>query len=80
MLACTIHCRHLMVWKIFAPRFIYEGIATFIYVPVLLVGYLVMARVHKGVVGLIENLTRPQYETVAEEEEVQIPVQEKKKQ
>lgn len=80
MLACTIHCRHLMVWKIFAPRFIYEGIATFIYVPVLLVGYLVMARVHKGVVGLIENLTRPQDETVAEEEEVQIPVQEKKKQ
>lgn len=69
-----------MVWKIFAPRFIYEGIATFIYVPVLLVGYLVMTRVHKGVVGLIENLTRPQDETVAEEEEVQIPVQEKKKQ
>lgn len=80
MLACTIHCRHLMVWKIFAPRFIYEGIATFIYVPVLLVGYLVMTRVHKGVVGLIENLTRPQDEAVAEEEEVQIPVQEKKKQ
>lgn len=60
MLACTIHCRHLMVWKIFAPRFIYEGIATFIYVPVLLAGFVILARVHKAVVGLIDGLTKPQ--------------------
>ena len=27
MLAATIHRRHLMVWKIFAPRFIFEGVS-----------------------------------------------------
>lgn len=68
MLACTIHCRHLMVWKIFAPRFIYEGIATFIYVPVLLAGFLMLARVHKAVVGLIHNLTKQPEEADREEE------------
>lgn len=55
-----------MVWKIFAPRFIYEGIATFIYVPVLLAGFVLLARIHRSVVRLIESLTRQE---VNEEEE-----------
>lgn len=64
MLACTIHCRHLMVWKIFAPRFIYEGIATFIFIPVLLIGFGALAWVHRAVIVLIDNLTRPIAEDV----------------
>lgn len=59
MLACTIHCRHLMVWKIFAPRFIYEGIATFIFIPALLLGFAALARVHGAVIVLIDHLTKP---------------------
>lgn len=49
MLACTIHCRHLMVWKIFAPRFIYEGIATYLIFGAILIGFLIVIRVHKAV-------------------------------
>lgn len=49
MLACTIHCRHLMVWKIFAPRFIYEGIATYIMFAALLIGFLLVIRINAAV-------------------------------
>jgi len=46
MLCVTIHRRHLMVWKIFAPRFIYEG-ATFLVVSLALVfTYSFVLRVH----------------------------------
>ncbi|KAM7341838.1 phosphatidylinositol glycan anchor biosynthesis class O isoform 1-T4 [Cochliomyia hominivorax] len=58
MLACTIHCRHLMVWKIFAPRFIYEGIATFVSMPAIILGYLLIVRIHKGVEDLITKLNK----------------------
>lgn len=49
MLACTIHCRHLMVWKIFAPRFIYEGMSTYVFILSLIFGYCLLIRVHKAV-------------------------------
>ena len=75
MLACTIHCRHLMVWKIFAPRFIYEGIATFIYLPLLMVGYLGLARVHGAVVRLIAGLTRTMEEDIQQTQQKKTPRQ-----
>ncbi|XP_036331561.1 GPI ethanolamine phosphate transferase 3 [Rhagoletis pomonella] len=53
MLACTIHCRHLMVWKIFAPRFIYEGIGTFVSLAALIVGYFVILRINRALERLI---------------------------
>ncbi|XP_050327392.1 GPI ethanolamine phosphate transferase 3 [Bactrocera neohumeralis] len=53
MLACTIHCRHLMVWKIFAPRFIYEGIGTFVSLTALIVGYFVILRINRALERLI---------------------------
>jgi phosphatidylinositol glycan class O len=56
MIACTILCRHLMVWKIFAPRFIYEGIATYVSFVAILVGFLLVMRVHKSVKSLISKL------------------------
>ncbi|XP_065366612.1 GPI ethanolamine phosphate transferase 3 [Calliphora vicina] len=58
MLACTIHCRHLMVWKIFAPRFIYEGIATFVSMPAIIVGFLLIVRIHKAVDTLIVKINK----------------------
>ncbi|XP_004521984.1 GPI ethanolamine phosphate transferase 3 [Ceratitis capitata] len=53
MIACTIHCRHLMVWKIFAPRFIYEGIGTFVSLTALVVGYFVILRINRALDRLI---------------------------
>ncbi|XP_061391241.1 GPI ethanolamine phosphate transferase 3 [Musca vetustissima] len=58
MLACTIHCRHLMVWKIFAPRFIYESIATFVSLPAIIIGFLLILRIHKGVERLISKINK----------------------
>ncbi|KAH8277868.1 hypothetical protein KR018_009256 [Drosophila ironensis] len=58
MLACTIHCRHLMVWKIFAPRFIFEALATFVSLPALIVGYLLVLRIHRGVDTLIKRINK----------------------
>ncbi|XP_023291866.2 GPI ethanolamine phosphate transferase 3 [Lucilia cuprina] len=58
MVACTMHCRHLMVWKIFAPRFIYEGIATFVSMPAILIGFLLIVRIHKGVETLICKISK----------------------
>ncbi|XP_064543887.1 GPI ethanolamine phosphate transferase 3 [Drosophila montana] len=58
MLACTIHCRHLMVWKIFAPRFIYEALATFVGLPSLIVGYLLLLRINRAVDGLIKRINK----------------------
>ncbi|XP_075165839.1 phosphatidylinositol glycan anchor biosynthesis class O [Haematobia irritans] len=58
MLACTIHCRHLMVWKIFAPRFIYESLATFVSMPAIIIGFLLILRIHKGVDRLISKINK----------------------
>ncbi|XP_016958314.1 GPI ethanolamine phosphate transferase 3 [Drosophila biarmipes] len=58
MIACTIHCRHLMVWKIFAPRFIYEALATFVSLPALIVGYLLVLRIHRAVDTLIKRINK----------------------
>lgn len=57
MLACTIHCRHLMVWKIFAPRFIYEAIASYVIFAGILIGFLMVARIHSAVNRLISIIS-----------------------
>lgn len=61
MLACTIHCRHLMVWKIFAPKFIYEGITSYLGFAAIFVGFLISARVHIAAVGYIKNVAKAKY-------------------
>lgn len=53
MIACTILCRHLMTWKVFAPRFIFEAIATYAVLLGILIGFLIIVRVHKAVARLI---------------------------
>ncbi len=56
MLACTIHCRHLMVWKIFAPKFIYEGITSYLGFGAIIAGFLIAARVHIAAVSFIKKI------------------------
>lgn len=58
MIACTILCRHLMVWKIFAPRFIYEGIASYISFTAIILGFLLLLRVHKSVKNLVNKVSK----------------------
>lgn len=58
MLACTIHCRHLMVWKIFAPKFIYEGITSYLGFGAIIVGFLISARVHIAAVSYIKKIAK----------------------
>lgn len=58
MLACTVHCRHLMVWKIFAPRFIYEGLATYVSFFAIVASYLIIIRVHHSVNRLIDKINK----------------------
>lgn len=58
MLACTVLCRHLMVWKIFAPRFIYEGIGTYASFTAITVGFLLLIKVHSSVNKLIEKINK----------------------
>ncbi|ENN71984.1 hypothetical protein D910_08653 [Dendroctonus ponderosae] len=58
MLAATIHCRHLMVWSIFAPKFIFEAIALFITLGSVLVGYLVFIRINFQIERLVTKLNK----------------------
>lgn len=58
MIACTILCRHLMVWKIFAPRFIYEGIGSYISFIAIIIGFLLLIRVHKSVKILVDKVSK----------------------
>lgn len=57
MLACTIHCRHLMVWKIFAPRFIYEGLATYVIFGAIILSFLLVIRIHKALNRLVVTMS-----------------------
>lgn len=56
MLACTIHCRHLMVWKVFAPKFIYEGIATYVTYVAIVCGFLILVRLHAAFDHLLKSI------------------------
>jgi phosphatidylinositol glycan class O len=58
MIACTILCRHLMVWKIFAPRFIYEGISSYVSFVAIIVGFMLLLRVHKSVKSLVTKINK----------------------
>ena len=55
--AAGLHKRHLMVWKIFAPRFVFEG-ATFIVIGFLsLLTYLLIMRIDSTLAKWVDKLT-----------------------
>lgn len=58
MLAATIHCRHLMVWKIFAPKLIFEALGVIVSLPCVLLGYLLFIRINSRVDKLIVALEK----------------------
>jgi GPI ethanolamine phosphate transferase 3 subunit O len=58
MVACTILCRHLMVWKIFAPRFIYEGIGSYISFVAIIFGFAILMRIHVSVKSLVDKINK----------------------
>ena len=45
MLAAALLRRHLMVWKIFAPRFIFEGVGFIVSLASVQIGYILFARI-----------------------------------
>jgi len=49
MLAAAVLRRHLMIWKIFAPRFIFEGVGMGVSLVAVVVGYSTFARIHNYV-------------------------------
>ena len=57
MLTAAHHRRHLMVWKIFAPRFIFEAVGFLVSAVFLCFGYLVFGRVKQSLTTYIEELS-----------------------
>jgi len=47
-LASAVHRRHLMVWKVFAPKFIFDGIHFLVTCCSIIVQYLLVARLHSS--------------------------------
>ena len=56
MLASAYHSRHLMVWKIFAPRFIFEGIGCVVSFVSVTFGYLLFVRIQNSVSRYYQNV------------------------
>ncbi|KAJ8927025.1 hypothetical protein NQ314_020588 [Rhamnusium bicolor] len=58
MLAATIHCRHLMVWNIFAPKLIFESVGMLVTLVSVVIGYLILVRINRKVESLIITLNK----------------------
>nr|CAI5833623.1 unnamed protein product [Callosobruchus analis] len=58
MISATIHCRHLMVWNIFAPKLIFESIGMLVTLASVVSGYLILIRINKKVERLIIILNK----------------------
>ncbi|XP_065060548.1 GPI ethanolamine phosphate transferase 3-like [Rhopilema esculentum] len=43
----SLHRRHLMVWKIFGPRFLFEAVSSVFSIPFLILGYIYFTRIHQ---------------------------------
>nr|CAD7459859.1 unnamed protein product [Timema tahoe] len=58
MLAGAMHCRHLMTWKVFAPKLMFEGLGLFVSLPSVLLGYLLVIRITQQVNKLLLHLDK----------------------
>ena len=56
MLSAAIHRRHLMVWKIFAPRFVFQGVSFLVVQVVLVFMYLVFLRIDSALSKWLQKL------------------------
>jgi len=57
MLSAAHHRRHLMVWKIFAPRFIFEAVGFLVSAVALCLGYLLFCRVKQSLTTYLDELS-----------------------
>ncbi|XP_076760282.1 phosphatidylinositol glycan anchor biosynthesis class O isoform X2 [Xylocopa sonorina] len=58
MLAATIHCRHLMVWKIFAPKLIFEGLGLLVTLSSVLASFYMVFRIDRQIEHLISKVIK----------------------
>lgn len=58
MLAATIHCRHLMVWKIFAPKLIFEGLGFLVTLCSVLASFYLVFRIEQQMEYVITRITK----------------------
>ncbi|XP_066592192.1 GPI ethanolamine phosphate transferase 3 [Prorops nasuta] len=58
MLAATIHCRHLMVWKIFAPKLIFQGLGFLVSTTSVMLSFFLVFRIDQQVERLIASITK----------------------
>ncbi len=58
MLAAAVLRRHLMVWKIFAPRFVFEAVGFIVSVSCVLLAYLATVRVLSSLGGFYRRLEK----------------------
>lgn len=58
MLTATIHCRHLMVWKIFAPKLIFEGLGLLVTLVSVLASFYMVFRIDQQMEHLITKVTK----------------------
>jgi len=58
VVATTIHRRHLMVWKIFAPHFVYEALTLLVTFPLLICVYLLMLSIDSKINRWLEQISK----------------------
>ena len=58
MLAAAHLRRHLMVWKIFAPRFIFEAVGFLVGLVATMIGYVLFVRVQNSLDAYVENVSK----------------------
>ncbi|XP_006814141.1 GPI ethanolamine phosphate transferase 3, catalytic subunit-like [Saccoglossus kowalevskii] len=56
MVSAGIHRRHLMVWKIFAPRFVFEGVSFLLTMTIIFIIYLILLRLDKVLKNWFDQL------------------------
>jgi hypothetical protein len=56
--SAAFHRRHLMVWKIFAPRYMFEAVSFLLTIPMLLAGLLFFKRVDTAINIWFEKLQK----------------------
>ncbi|XP_062604394.1 GPI ethanolamine phosphate transferase 3-like, partial [Saccostrea cucullata] len=58
VLAAFLHRRHLMVWKIFAPRFVFEAMTSFTVYALSIVIFIFLLRVDSALTKWMKNFTK----------------------
>ncbi|XP_038072067.1 GPI ethanolamine phosphate transferase 3-like [Patiria miniata] len=56
MVSAAIHRRHLMVWKIFAPRFVFQGVSFMVVMVILILLYLLLVKIDRAVSNWLQVL------------------------